>query len=280
MVSRAKTLLLMSSIAVLAAPAAAQSAQKTHDLSEGATGWTGASAKQRTHHAKPRHAKASRDSQAHSAKPRQAKAGAKRHHVKQHRQNQHVQTHAAHQVTNYEAYLDRHGISQTTYAYVPERARSSNRAVARASASVAARSHSRTAVRTLDPAPTQPHQWGGSIVAEARRYIGTNPTKYSSLWCAHFMNMVLERTGHQGTKSGLARSFASYGKRIPGPQVGAIAVMSRRGPAAGGGPGGHVGVVSGIDSSGNPIIISGNHNKRVAEAVYPRSRIYAYVVPN
>jgi hypothetical protein len=56
--------------------------------------------------------------------------------------------------------------------------------------------------------------------------------------------------------------------------------MSRRGPAAGGGPGGHVGVVSGIDASGNPIIISGNHNKRVAEAVYPRSRIYAYVVPN
>jgi uncharacterized protein (TIGR02594 family) len=276
MVSKAKSLLLLSSIAVLGVPTAAQSAQKTHDLSDGATGWTGVSAKQRTHHAKPRHAKAPRDSQAHSAKPRQAKA--KRHHAKQHP----AQMDAAHHVTNYEAYLDRHGVSSTTYAYVPERtvARSSNRAAARASARATARSHSRTAVRTTDPAPTQPHQWGGSIVAEARRYIGTNPTKYSSLWCAHFMNMVLERTGHKGTKSGLARSFASYGKRVPGPQVGAIAVMSRRGPAAGGGPGGHVGVVSGIDASGNPIIISGNHNKRVAEAVYPRSRIYAYVLPN
>jgi uncharacterized protein (TIGR02594 family) len=88
------------------------------------------------------------------------------------------------------------------------------------------------------------------------------------------MNMVLERTGYPGTRSGLARSFASYGRRVPGPQIGAIAVMSR------GKRGGHVGVVSGIDPSGNPIIISGNHNKRVAEAVYPRSRIYAYVMPN
>ena len=58
-----------------------------------------------------------------------------------------------------------------------------------------------------------------------------------------------------------------------GPQVGAIAVMSR------GKRGGHVGVVSGIDKRGNPIIISGNHNKKVAEAVYPRERIYAYVMP-
>jgi formylmethanofuran dehydrogenase subunit C len=42
---------------------------------------------------------------------------------------------------------------------------------------------------------------------------------------------------------------------------------------------GHVGVVSGIDANGNPIIVSGNHNHTVAESVYPRSRIAAYVVP-
>jgi uncharacterized protein (TIGR02594 family) len=71
----------------------------------------------------------------------------------------------------------------------------------------------------------------------------------------------------------MARSFASYGQRISGPQVGAIAVMSR------GKRGGHVGVVSGIDASGNPIIISGNHGRRVAESTYSRGRIYAYVMP-
>jgi hypothetical protein len=37
--------------------------------------------------------------------------------------------------------------------------------------------------------------------------------------------------------------------------------------------------VSGIDPNGNPIIISGNHGHRVDEAVYPRSRIFAYVKP-
>lgn len=115
---------------------------------------------------------------------------------------------------------------------------------------------------------------GGGLVAEARRYIGTNPTGKSALWCARFMNMVLERSGRKGTGSDMASSFASYGRRISGPQVGAIAVMSR------GKRGGHVGIVSGIDESGNPIIISGNHNRRVAEATYSRGRIYAYVMPN
>jgi uncharacterized protein (TIGR02594 family) len=110
------------------------------------------------------------------------------------------------------------------------------------------------------------------VVAEARRYIGGNPTGRGSLWCARFMNMVLARSGHSGTGSDMARSFAGYGQRVSGPQVGAIAVMGRRG-------GGHVGVVSGIDANGNPILVSGNNRNRVAEAPVSRGRIYAYVMP-
>jgi uncharacterized protein (TIGR02594 family) len=111
-------------------------------------------------------------------------------------------------------------------------------------------------------------------VSEARSWIGTNPTDRNTLWCARFMNFVLERSGYQGTGSDAARSFASYGRRVSGPQVGAIAVMTR------GKNGGHVGIVSGIDASGNPIIISGNSNgHRVYEGVYPRGRVYAYVLP-
>ncbi|MGP9813340.1 TIGR02594 family protein [Rhodopseudomonas sp. NSM] len=138
--------------------------------------------------------------------------------------------------------------------------------------------------RSARVAPTaQQAQWqtwngggggGSSLVAEARRYIGGNPTGRSRLWCARFMNMVLERSGHRGTGSDMASSFARYGQRISGPQVGAIAVMSR------GKRGGHVGIVSGIDSSGNPIVVSGNHGRRVAESVYSKSRIYAYVMPS
>jgi hypothetical protein len=36
---------------------------------------------------------------------------------------------------------------------------------------------------------------------------------------------------------------------------------------------------SAIDANGNPIIVSGNHNRTVAESVYPASRIHAYVLP-
>jgi uncharacterized protein (TIGR02594 family) len=112
-----------------------------------------------------------------------------------------------------------------------------------------------------------------NVVAEARRYIGGNPTGRRSLWCARFMNMVLQHSGYHGTGSDMARSFASYGQRVSGPQIGAIAVMSRRG-------GGHVGVVSGIDSAGNPIVVSGNYRHRVWEAPISRGRIYAYVMPS
>ena len=114
---------------------------------------------------------------------------------------------------------------------------------------------------------------GGGLVSQARAYLGSNPTGKASLWCARFLNMVLERTGRRGTGSDMASSFASFGSRVSGPQVGAIAVMSR------GKRGGHVGIVSGIDSSGNPIIISGNHGGRVGESAYPRGRIHAYVMP-
>lgn len=110
-----------------------------------------------------------------------------------------------------------------------------------------------------------------ALVTEARKYLGTNPTGRSTLWCGAFMDMVLKRTGRAGGGN-LAKAYASYGARVSGPQVGAIAVMRRGG-------GGHVGVVSGIDPNGNPIIVSGNHNRTVAEAVYPRSRITAYVMP-
>ncbi|MGN1285913.1 MAG: TIGR02594 family protein [Bradyrhizobium sp.] len=111
------------------------------------------------------------------------------------------------------------------------------------------------------------------IVATARRYLGGgNPTGRSSLWCARFMNMVLQQTGHRGTGSDMASSFAKYGTRVSGPQVGAIAVMGRRG-------GGHVGIITGVDAKGNPIMISGNSSHRVREVPVSPGRIYAYVMP-
>ena len=128
----------------------------------------------------------------------------------------------------------------------------------RATAYQAAQSHTNSAFAGFT---------GNAVVEEARKYIGTNPTGRSSLWCGAFMDMVLKRTGHAGGGN-LAWGYSHYGTRVSGPQVGAIAVMH-----------GHVGVVSGVDANGNPIIVSGNHNHTVAEAVYPRGRIAAYVIP-
>ena len=112
---------------------------------------------------------------------------------------------------------------------------------------------------------------GSALIAEARKYIGTNPTRRATLWCGAFLDMVLRKTGHRGGGN-LALAYARYGKRIPGPRVGAIVVLRRSG-------GGHVGIVTGVDSNGNPIVISGYHNHRVAVATYPRSRVIAYVIP-
>ena len=132
----------------------------------------------------------------------------------------------------------------------------------------------RAAARALAQSPAN-SAFGGmtsnALVTEARKYIGTNPTGRGSLWCGAFMDLILKRTGHAGGGN-LAKAYASYGTRVSGPQVGAIAVMGRRG-------GGHVGVVSGVDPNGNPIVVSGNHNRTVAESVYPAGRISAYVLP-
>jgi uncharacterized protein (TIGR02594 family) len=137
--------------------------------------------------------------------------------------------------------------------------------------------HFANAHRNLAPDTTSgaaPMSGGSSsLVMEARHYLGGNPTGLGSLWCARFMNLVLQHTGHRGTGSDMASSFANYGHRISGPQVGAIAVMGRHG-------GGHVGIITGIDAHGNPIMISGNNGNRVREAPISRGRIYAYVMPD
>ena len=112
------------------------------------------------------------------------------------------------------------------------------------------------------------------MVSEARRYVGGNPTGRGSLWCARFMNMVLQHTGHQdgvGYGESVLRATAT---RVSGPQVGAIAVMGAAAAA----------VMSASSPAstrqGNPIMISGNNGNRVREAPISRGRIYAYVMPN
>jgi len=112
---------------------------------------------------------------------------------------------------------------------------------------------------------------GIDLVELARAQIG-NGAIYGrqKLWCARFVNWLLEHAGYRGTKSDAAKSFLHFPHTFA--RVGAIAVLWRKG-------GGHVGIVSGFDHAGNPVLISGNHGHRVYEATYPHSRVLAYVVP-
>ena len=111
-----------------------------------------------------------------------------------------------------------------------------------------------------------------SLVMLAQSQLG-NGAVYgrATLWCGRFMNWTLTHAGYRGTGSDMAKSFLSLPHTTP--HVGAIAVFSR------GGRFGHVGIVSGFDEQGNPIVISGNHGHRVARGVYPRQRVLAYVSP-
>jgi len=110
---------------------------------------------------------------------------------------------------------------------------------------------------------------GGDLVSTARSYLGTNPTNRSTLWCGAFVDVVLQKTGHK-PGSALAGAYINYGTRVSGPQPGAIAIFNG---------GSHVGIVSGVDSNGNPIIISGNVNRTTTEQAFARNRITAYVMP-
>jgi uncharacterized protein (TIGR02594 family) len=113
---------------------------------------------------------------------------------------------------------------------------------------------------------------------EALRWKGANAAQVgvpAELWCADFMNFILKQTGEKGTGSRAARSFLKYGKPLDGPRVGAIVVFTRGKSELTG----HVGIVRGTDGDGNPIVISGNHGKKVAESVYPKHRVLGYFMP-
>lgn len=104
------------------------------------------------------------------------------------------------------------------------------------------------------------------LIRKASLYIGSNAKQLglpARLWCADFMNMLLG--GHDRR----AFSYINRGAKAQYGCTNCVAVTTRKG-------GGHVGVVKGYDSRGNPILISGNHNRRVGIGVYARNRVIAY----
>ena len=96
----------------------------------------------------------------------------------------------------------------------------------------------------------------------------TRPSGCPSLWCGCWLSLDIFNENRKDLWKALA--WLKFPRTDAHP--GAVAVLRRKG-------GGHVGKVISIDNAGNPTIISGNHNKRVATATYPKHRVVAYVMP-
>ncbi len=108
---------------------------------------------------------------------------------------------------------------------------------------------------------------GGSLLVEAERHLGKTAAQLglpSRLWCSDFMNMI--RPGYGTDRR--AKSWASAGRPAASGCVGCVAVLTR------GRYGGHVGIVKGWNGL-NPIMISGNHGRRVGIGEYSAARIVA-----
>jgi uncharacterized protein (TIGR02594 family) len=109
-------------------------------------------------------------------------------------------------------------------------------------------------------------QYSGNLIKKASTYMGANAHQLglpARLWCADFMNMIVGGTDRR------AVSYVNRGRPATHGCVNCVAVTKRKG-------GHHVGVVKGYDTRGNPIMISGNHKRRVGVGVYARNRVIAY----
>jgi len=93
-------------------------------------------------------------------------------------------------------------------------------------------------------------------------------------WCAAFVCAMLEKAGFKSTHRANAKSYLTFGKELPGPQVGAVAVLNRgTDPASG-----HVGFIVGFNDS-TVYLLGGNQSNMVRVSSFQRWRVLQYRWP-
>lgn len=92
-------------------------------------------------------------------------------------------------------------------------------------------------------------------------------------WCAGFANGVLEQVGIRGTRSGMARSFLHWGKKLTVPVVGCVVVLAR-----GAAPSGHVGFVVAAGKD-RVKVLGGNQGDAVSEVWFSTKNVLGYRWP-
>jgi hypothetical protein len=89
----------------------------------------------------------------------------------------------------------RRSAERHTYAHPASRHRHDSHARSSRFERGAAQSQARGFLNTQAGYDASANSGGSGLVSETRRYLGGNPTGRGSLWCARFMNMVLQHTG-------------------------------------------------------------------------------------
>jgi uncharacterized protein (TIGR02594 family) len=93
-------------------------------------------------------------------------------------------------------------------------------------------------------------------------------------WCAAFVNWCLKETGIRGTDNALASSFITYGQKVLGYRLGAIAVLrhkSKSDATTGSLRGFHVGFLI-RETSYSWRILGGNQSNSVSYRNFPKRR--------
>ncbi|MCY1643248.1 TIGR02594 family protein [Methylorubrum sp. SL192] len=96
----------------------------------------------------------------------------------------------------------------------------------------------------------------------------------STAWCAAFVNAVIDRAGHRGSRSLAACSFEAWGVGLPAPALGAIATKKRGNSSWQG----HTGLVVGANND-QVFLLGGNQSDAVNVAAFKRSEIVAFRWP-
>jgi len=96
-------------------------------------------------------------------------------------------------------------------------------------------------------------------------------------WCAGFVGAMLEDCGIRSTRSGMARSYTSWGRKLTHAIPGAVVVFWRGSP---GGSSGHVGFVTGVDQYGNVRCLGGNQSNAVNIKSFSGDRVLGYFWPD
>lgn len=92
-------------------------------------------------------------------------------------------------------------------------------------------------------------------------------------WCSSFVNFCITQSGLPGTNSKRARSWLVWGRPLPAPQLGCVAVLERGNP-----PKGHVGFY--VGGTANEVrLLGGNQGDKVSVATYEARRVIGWRWP-